>query len=135
MLWGFWTGALDNGDKALASGSGTVTLNAAGDKYVELVNTRWRTNWNKTLGSLSNESCFKGNYTLYVRQNGVTMASSIFSVIQDQVIVVSVASSGVNIYVGGDLTERFNSATICSPPALEILLVMLSIVVTSRSVY
>ncbi|XP_069134884.1 anti-sigma-I factor RsgI6-like [Argopecten irradians] len=73
LLWGFWSEAIWRPDAALATGTDSITLNAAGQKYIDLVNTRWRTNWSGKLKTYRNERYFKGDYSIKVKKSGVTL--------------------------------------------------------------
>ncbi|XP_060075858.1 uncharacterized protein LOC132555528 [Ylistrum balloti] len=73
LLWGFWSGAIYNVDNSLATGENSITLNKAGEKYVDLVNNVWRTNWTAELKTYKNQMYFKGDYIITVKKSGQTL--------------------------------------------------------------
>lgn len=73
MLWGFWSEAIWKPNAALATGIDSISLNEAGRRYVNLVNTVWRTNWSGALQTYTDKRYFKGDYSIRVKKDGVTL--------------------------------------------------------------
>lgn len=76
LLWGFWSEAIFESSAALATGTSSITLNAAGQKYVDLVNTDWRTSLTETVPNCNSviwKSVFKGDYVIKVKKSGTVL--------------------------------------------------------------
>ncbi|XP_033747037.1 anti-sigma-I factor RsgI6-like [Pecten maximus] len=70
ILWGFWGASLKWQANAATP---TVVVNKAGNKYMELVNSEWRTNWTEKLKTYKNRRYFKGQYSIKIKKDGVTL--------------------------------------------------------------
>ncbi|XP_033748203.1 anti-sigma-I factor RsgI6-like isoform X2 [Pecten maximus] len=90
LLWGFWSEAIYNRDNSLATGTDSITLNEAGQKYVDLVNTAWRTNWTAKLKSYKNKRYFKGDYSIKVKKNGVTLKTTAINLTSNRKLILRV---------------------------------------------
>lgn len=71
ILWHFWDGSNWHQNEALFNGPG-ITPNAAGQKYLDLVQGSWRSHIKRRLdpNHTVNVTMFKGDYVMHVRQNG-----------------------------------------------------------------
>ncbi|XP_033747039.1 anti-sigma-I factor RsgI6-like [Pecten maximus] len=90
ILWGFWSGAIYDTENALATGTDSITLNEAGQRYVDLVNTKWRTNWIDPVRANASweRKCFKGDYTISVKKNGETLKTFDLSLTTDRKLIL-----------------------------------------------
>ncbi|XP_071111671.1 uncharacterized protein [Haliotis cracherodii] len=78
-LWGFWDGKIWKTDAALANGE-SVTPNAAGLRWHQLVKQDWRTHETHSLADRTVRTRgFKGNYSLRVKKDGTTVQEQQFT--------------------------------------------------------
>ncbi|XP_046549642.1 anti-sigma-I factor RsgI6-like [Haliotis rubra] len=78
-LWGFWDGKIWKTDAALANGP-TVTPNAAGLRWQQLVKQDWRTYETHSLAERRVRTRgFKGNYSLRVKKDGTVVEEQQFT--------------------------------------------------------
>lgn len=81
ILWHFWDGSNWHQNEALFNGPG-ITPNAAGQKYLDLVQGSWRSHIKRRLDQDHpvNVTMFKGDYVMHVRQNGHVIHQENFTV-------------------------------------------------------
>ncbi|XP_033748201.1 anti-sigma-I factor RsgI6-like isoform X2 [Pecten maximus] len=84
IIWGFWGPSIQWPDDTLTTDTIPIVLNEAGEKYVELVNDKWRTNWSGKLKTYKNQRFFKGDYCIKVKKSGVTLKTINFSLLKDR---------------------------------------------------
>ncbi|XP_062583059.1 uncharacterized protein LOC134244820 [Saccostrea cucullata] len=95
LLWGFWDGAIRDQERSLFTGP-SITANAAGQKYLDLVKKTWWTDYTHTItsGHVLHTSVFKGDYQLLVKHNGTT--------IHRENLVIDSARKDITIHVTDD---------------------------------
>ncbi|XP_060075887.1 uncharacterized protein LOC132555554 [Ylistrum balloti] len=84
LIWGFWGPSIQWPDDTLTTDTIPIVLNEAGQKYVDLVNTAWRTNWTAKLKTYKNRRYFKGDYCIKVKKDGVTLKTINFSLLRNR---------------------------------------------------
>ncbi|XP_069134875.1 uncharacterized protein [Argopecten irradians] len=84
IIWGFWGPAIQWPEDTLTTDAIPIVFNEAGEKYVELVNSKWRTNWDGRLKTYKNRRYFKGDYCVKVKKDGVTLKTINFSLLKDR---------------------------------------------------
>ncbi|XP_021346287.1 uncharacterized protein LOC110445816 [Mizuhopecten yessoensis] len=88
ILWGFWGASLKW--PASTDATPTVAVNKAGQKYMDLVNTAWRTNWSAKLKNYKNQRYFKGDYSIKVKKNNVTLKTINFNLVKNRKLKLKV---------------------------------------------
>ncbi|XP_021346285.1 uncharacterized protein LOC110445814 [Mizuhopecten yessoensis] len=84
IVWGFWGPSIKWPADTLTTDAIPIVLNEAGQKYLDLVNTTWRTNWSAKLKSHKNKRHFKGDYCIRIKKDGVTLKTINFSLLKDR---------------------------------------------------
>ncbi|XP_060075885.1 uncharacterized protein LOC132555553 [Ylistrum balloti] len=102
ILWGFWGASLKwptNGGT-----EPTVAVNKAGQKYMDLVNTAWRTNWSAKLKTYKNRRYFKGKYTIQVKKNDEVLKTIDFDLLKQRKLKLKVKGTDDSPKVTAKLT-------------------------------